>query len=44
MDNRKEREMETSTNNYSIDTLAEAILNAVRRSIREEGGKEEDDG
>jgi len=36
--------METSTNNYPIDALAEAILNAVRRKLREEGGKEEDDG
>lgn len=36
--------METSTNSYTIDELARAVLEAVRRSIREEGGKEEDDG
>ena len=33
--------METST---YLDPLAEAILNAVRRKLKEEGGKEEDDG
>lgn len=33
--------METST---YLDPLAEAIFNAVRKALREKGGKEEDDG
>lgn len=32
--------METSTNTYVIDELARAVLEAVRKQIKEKGGGE----
>lgn len=31
--------METSTNSYTIDELARAVLEAVRKQIKEKGGE-----